>query len=47
MKKIKLTLNDFFNLPDAEIFNPDRFKDITSVSIDSRKIGKNCLFIAI
>ncbi|WP_407930494.1 Mur ligase domain-containing protein, partial [Ignavibacterium album] len=47
MKKIKLTLNDFFNLPDAEIFNPHRFKDITSVSIDSRKIGKNCLFIAI
>lgn len=47
MKKIKLSLNDFFNLPDAEIFNPDKFKDITSVSIDSRKIGKNCLFIAI
>jgi len=47
MKKIKLTLNDFFNLPDAEIFNPDKFKDISSVSIDSRKIGKNCLFIAI
>lgn len=47
MKKIKLTLNDFFNLPNAEIFNPDKFKDITSVSIDSRKIGKNCLFIAI
>ncbi|MCL6495626.1 MAG: hypothetical protein K6T54_12725, partial [Ignavibacterium sp.] len=47
MNKIKLTLNDFFNLPDAEIFNPDKFKDISSVSIDSRKIGKNCLFIAI
>lgn len=47
MKKIKLTLNDFFNLPDAEIFNPDKLKDILSVSIDSRKIGKNCLFIAI
>lgn len=47
MKKIKLTLNDFFNLPDTEIFNPDKFRDITSVSIDSRKIVKNCLFIAI
>lgn len=47
MKKISLTLNDFFNLPDAEIFNPDKLKDITSVSIDSRKIGKNCLFVAI
>lgn len=47
MKKIKLTLKDFFNLPEAEIFNPDRLKDISSVSIDSRKIGKNCLFIAI
>lgn len=47
MKKIKLTLNDFFNLPDAEIFNPEKFKDISSVSIDSRKVSKNCLFIAI
>ncbi len=47
MKKIKLTLHDFFNLPDAEIFNPDKFRDITSVSIDSRSIRKNCLFIAI
>lgn len=47
MKKIKLTLNDFFNLPDAEIFNPDKLNNITSVSIDSRKIGKNCLFVAI
>lgn len=47
MNKIKLTLKDFFNLPGAEIFNPDNFNDITSVSIDSRNIGKNCLFIAI
>lgn len=47
MKKIRLTLNDFFDLPGSEIFNPDGFKNISSVSIDSRKIGKECLFIAI
>lgn len=47
MNKTKLTLKDFFNLPEAEIFNPDDFKEITSVSIDSRNVSKNSLFIAI
>lgn len=47
MKQIKITLEDVFNLPDAVIYNPDVFKDLTSVSIDSRSIKRNSLFIAI
>jgi UDP-N-acetylmuramoyl-tripeptide--D-alanyl-D-alanine ligase len=47
MKKIQITLEDLFNLPSAEIFNPDDSKNVTSVSIDSRNIKKNSLFVAI
>lgn len=45
--KVKITLEDIFNIKGTEIFNPDNFKDIYSVSIDSRKIKKGDLFIAI
>lgn len=47
MKQIKITLEDVFNLPGAVIYNPDVFKDLSSVSIDSRNIKRNSLFIAI
>lgn len=47
MKKIFLTLEDIFNLPETEIVNPDSYKSITNVSIDSRNIKKNSLFVAI
>ncbi len=47
MKKINLTLTDFFNLPSAEIYNADKFKPVSKVSIDSRSTLKNSLFIAI
>ncbi|MBE0538914.1 MAG: UDP-N-acetylmuramoyl-tripeptide--D-alanyl-D-alanine ligase [Ignavibacterium sp.] len=47
MKKIKLNIEDFFNIPTAVIYNPDYLKSIYHVSIDSRKIRKNSLFIAI
>jgi len=47
MKNILLTIEDIFNIPTAEIFNPDSFKDIKSVSIDSRNIPSGCLFVAI
>ncbi len=47
MKQIKLTLEDVFNLPGAVIYNPDLYKSVSSVSIDSRNIKKNSLFIAI
>ena len=47
MKKIHLNIEDIFNLPTAVIYNPDIFKSINHVSIDSRNINKNTLFIAI
>lgn len=47
MKKIHLNIEDIFNIPTAVIYNPDMFKSIYNVSIDSRKIKKNTLFIAI
>ena len=47
MKRIGITLEDMFNLKSAVIYNPDNFKTIRNISIDSRKIPGNCLFIAI
>jgi UDP-N-acetylmuramoyl-tripeptide--D-alanyl-D-alanine ligase len=47
MKKIHLNIDDIFNIPTAVIYNPDMFKSIYHVSIDSRNIKKNTLFIAI
>ncbi len=47
MKKISLTLEDVFNIPTAEIFNPDNFKTIHAVTIDSRKVPAQSLFVAI
>lgn len=47
MKKIQLNIEDIFNIPTAVIYNPDMFKSVYHVSIDSRNIRKNTLFIAI
>ena len=47
MKKVLLNIEDIFNIPDAEIYDPDKLKSIENVSIDSRQIKKNTLFIAI
>ncbi len=47
MKRLSLSLDDFFNLPTAEIFNPDNFSPVKKVFIDSRNVVKNSLFIAI
>lgn len=47
MKKMNLTIEDIFNLPSAVIYNPDEFKNLSHVSIDSRNIKKDSLFIAI
>ena len=47
MKNLNLTIEDLFNIPTAVIYNPDNYKNVTSVSIDSRTIKKNSLFIAI
>jgi len=47
MGKIKITLEDLFYLPGAEIFNPDAYKPLSLVEIDSRKAKKGSLFVAI
>ena len=47
MSSISLNLEDFFNLPTAVIYNPDGFRTVTSVTIDSRNVRKHSAFIAI
>jgi len=47
LKRVKLTIEDLFNVPSAVIYEPDKLKNICYVSIDSRKIRPDNLFIAI
>ena len=47
MKKINLNIEDIFNIPTAVIYNPDVFKSIYHVSINSRNIKKNTLVYCI
>ncbi|MBN2571496.1 MAG: UDP-N-acetylmuramoyl-tripeptide--D-alanyl-D-alanine ligase [Ignavibacteriales bacterium] len=44
---MRLNLNDIFNIPTATIYNPDNFRTVSSVSIDTRTIKKNSLYVAI
>jgi UDP-N-acetylmuramoyl-tripeptide--D-alanyl-D-alanine ligase len=44
---VKITLNDIFNIKGTHIFNPDNFKDIYSIKIDSRKVERGDFFIAL
>ncbi|MGB5846931.1 MAG: UDP-N-acetylmuramoyl-tripeptide--D-alanyl-D-alanine ligase [Ignavibacteriaceae bacterium] len=47
MNRVTLNIEDFFELLTAEIFNPDEIKPVRNVTIDSRKVKKGSLFIAI
>lgn len=47
MGKVKITIEDLFNLPTAVIYNPDNYRPARSILIDSRKNLKGSLFIAI
>ena len=47
MGKVKITIEDLFNIPSAEIYNPDAYKSLSKVEIDSRKVKKGSLFVAI
>lgn len=47
MGKVEITIEDLFNIPSAEIYNPDAYKSLSSVEIDSRKVKKGSLFVAI
>ena len=44
---MSLNIRDFFDLPSAEIFNPDKLEKVRNISIDSRDVKKGSLFIAI
>jgi len=44
---LRLTIKDIFEIESAEIFNPDEFKPVTKVVIDSRKVKKKSMFVAI
>jgi len=45
--EIKLTIDDLFELPNAAVYNSESYKPVSAVSIDSRNISKNSLFVAI
>ncbi|MFA6978090.1 MAG: UDP-N-acetylmuramoyl-tripeptide--D-alanyl-D-alanine ligase [Ignavibacteriaceae bacterium] len=47
MKKITITLQDLFNMPTASIYNPDDYKSALHVTIDTREVKPNSIFIAI
>jgi UDP-N-acetylmuramoyl-tripeptide--D-alanyl-D-alanine ligase len=47
LKKVHLNIEDIFNVPGSIIFEPDKLKNINYVSIDSRIIRPNTLFIAL
>ncbi|MBN1299740.1 MAG: UDP-N-acetylmuramoyl-tripeptide--D-alanyl-D-alanine ligase [Melioribacteraceae bacterium] len=47
MSQLKITLKDLFNLNGAVLYNPDGFKPASFVSIDSRSVRKNTLFVAV
>ncbi|MHB8931424.1 MAG: UDP-N-acetylmuramoyl-tripeptide--D-alanyl-D-alanine ligase [Melioribacteraceae bacterium] len=47
MGNVKITIEDLFNIPSAEIYNPDAYKSLSKVEIDSRKVKKGSLFVTI
>ncbi|KAB2843635.1 MAG: UDP-N-acetylmuramoyl-tripeptide--D-alanyl-D-alanine ligase, partial [Melioribacteraceae bacterium] len=47
MSKLGITIEDLFNLSTAVIYNPDVYKTSNYVSIDSRSIKKNSIYVAI
>ncbi len=47
MNKLFLTLDDLFELPTAAVYKPEKFQPVDSISIDSRQISGNSLFVAV
>jgi len=47
MNKAKINIELLFDIPDAVIYDPDKFVESTGVSIDSRKIEAGEIFFAI
>lgn len=47
MSKLQITIEDLFELNGAVIYNPDNYKPLSAVSIDSRNIPSSSLFVAL
>ncbi len=47
MNKLFLTLDDLFELPTAAVYKPEKFQPVDSISIDSRQISGDSLFVAV
>jgi UDP-N-acetylmuramoyl-tripeptide--D-alanyl-D-alanine ligase len=47
LKKIRLNIEDLFDVPTAVIYSPDEFEEVTNVTIDSRNVKKKSLYVAI
>lgn len=47
MSKLNFSLDDLFNLRSAEIFEPVKYIPVSKISIDSRSVEKNSIFVAI
>ncbi len=47
MNKLVLTLDDLFELPTAAVYKPEKYQPVESISIDSRQITGNSLFVAV
>lgn len=47
MKQVQINIEDVFNLKRSVIYEPDNFKSVSHVTIDSRTVKKDSLFIAI
>ncbi|MFH1197755.1 MAG: UDP-N-acetylmuramoyl-tripeptide--D-alanyl-D-alanine ligase [bacterium] len=47
MSKLNFSLNDLFNLQSAEIFEPEKYYPVSKISIDSRTVEKDSIFVAI
>ena len=45
--QIKITIDDLFELPNAAVYNSDSYKPVSNVSIDSRNLKTNSLFVAV
>lgn len=47
MKRVHLNIEDLFEVPGSVIYEPDKFRRIDHVSIDSGNIRSNTLFVAL
>ncbi|MBU2494413.1 MAG: UDP-N-acetylmuramoyl-tripeptide--D-alanyl-D-alanine ligase [Bacteroidetes bacterium] len=47
MNKLGITLEDLFNLSTSVIYNPDVYNTSNNISIDSRTIKKNSIYVAL